>query len=173
VQWSLYEDLLTREPFRDIDKMVMTPQGPKRIRVNAEYDTDDWDEPLRIVKFFDYLLWRNVGLRGELPDGRPGPSRRGRNGERNALFADSLVYTGMRLGEGSSMLVTEVPPVYGVQRVMGDVHLSAGSKRSGSRAKSGSRLPSAPTRSPPRRPSRNAKKGCRGGHARPRGPHAR
>ncbi|MFE2495647.1 tyrosine-type recombinase/integrase [Streptomyces scopuliridis] len=125
VQWSLYEGLLTREPFRYIDKTVMTPQGVKRIRVNAEYDTDDWDEPLRVVQFVDYLLWRNVGLRGELPDGRADPSWRGRNGERNALFADSLVYTGARLGEGASLLVTEVPPVHGVPRAVGDVRLSA------------------------------------------------
>lgn len=47
---------------------------------------------------------------GELPDGRPDVSWCGRKGERNALFADSLVCTGMRLGEGSSLLVTGVPP---------------------------------------------------------------
>ncbi|MFZ4237417.1 tyrosine-type recombinase/integrase [Streptomyces murinus] len=124
VQWSLHEGLLTREPFRYIDKTMMTPQGPKRVRVNAEYEVDDEEEPLHIVQFVDYLLWRNVGLRGELPDGRPDPTWRGRNGERNALFADSLVYTGMRLGEGASLLVTEVPPL-NVHRVLGDVHLSA------------------------------------------------
>lgn len=124
VQWSLYEELLTREPFRYVDKTVMTPQGPKRVRVNAEYDVDDDEEPLRIVQFVDYLLWRNVGLRGELPDGRPDPTWRGRHGERNALFADSLVYTGMRLGEGASLLTTELPPVAG-SRVRGDVHLSS------------------------------------------------
>lgn len=101
VQWSLHEGLLTQEPFRYIDKTVMTPQGPKRVRVNAEYEVDDEEEPLHIVQFVDDLLWRNVGLRGELPDGRPDPTWRGRNAERNALFADSLVYTGMRLGEGA------------------------------------------------------------------------
>ncbi|MFB7190994.1 hypothetical protein ACFCZT_38105, partial [Streptomyces sp. NPDC056230] len=36
----------------------------------------------------------------------PDPTWRGRNGERNAPFADSLVYTGMRLGEGASRLFT-------------------------------------------------------------------
>ncbi|MET8101512.1 site-specific integrase [Streptomyces sp. NPDC005236] len=71
VEWSLYEELLDHEPFRYIDKTVMTPQGPKCVRVNAEYDVDDDQEPLHIVQFVDYLLWRNVGLRGELPDGRP------------------------------------------------------------------------------------------------------
>jgi integrase len=93
------------------------------VRVNAEYDVDDDEEPLRIVQFVDYLLWRNVGLRGELPDGRPDPTWRGRHGERNALFADSLVYTGMRLGEGASLLTTELPSAV-VSRVWGDVHLS-------------------------------------------------
>lgn len=91
VEWSLYEELLDHEPFRYIDKTVMTPQGLKRVRVNAEYDVDDGQEPLHIVQFVDHLLWRNVGLLGELPDGRPDPKRRERHGERNALFADSLV----------------------------------------------------------------------------------
>ncbi len=122
VEWALYEELLDREPFRYIDKTVMTPQGPKRVRVNAEYDVDDEQEPLRIVQFVDYLLWRNAGLRGELPDGRPDPKWRGRHGERNALFADSLVYTGMRLSEGASLLTTELPPVVGGR---GEIYLAA------------------------------------------------
>ncbi|MFE7114123.1 tyrosine-type recombinase/integrase [Streptomyces sp. NPDC057654] len=122
VEWSIYEELLDHEPFRYIDKTVMTPQGPKRVRVNAEYDVDDDQEPLHIVQFVDYLLWRNVGLRGELPDGRPDPKWRGRHGERNALFADSLVYTGIRLGEGASLLTTELPPVAGGR---GDIYLAA------------------------------------------------
>ncbi|MFJ2789901.1 MULTISPECIES: tyrosine-type recombinase/integrase [unclassified Streptomyces] len=125
VEWGLYEGLLTKEPFRYVDKTVMTPQGPRRVRVNAEQEVDDDAEPLRVVQFVDYLLWRNVGLRGELPDGRPDPRWRGRHGERNSLFSDSLVYTGMRLGEGASLLVTELPPVAGSARIRGDVHLSA------------------------------------------------
>ncbi|MEU6496874.1 hypothetical protein ABZ890_41990 [Streptomyces sp. NPDC046984] len=96
----------------------MTPQGPKRVRVNAEYDVDDDQEPLRIVQFVDYLLWRNVGL----PDGRPDPKWRGRHGERNALFAGSLVYTGMRLSEGASLLTTELPPV---AEGRGEIYLAA------------------------------------------------
>jgi site-specific recombinase XerD len=125
VEWGLYEGLLTKEPFRYVDKTVMTPQGPRRMRVNAELEVDDDAEPLRVVQFVDYLLWRNVGLRGELPDGRPDPRWRGRHGERNSLFSDSLVYTGMRLGEGASLLVTELPSVAGSTRIRGDLHLAA------------------------------------------------
>ncbi|MFI9629644.1 hypothetical protein [Streptomyces sp. NPDC052042] len=72
-------------------------------------ETDPQDEPLRFVSFEDYLLWRNVGLRGELPEGGADPPWRGRHGERNALFADVLAHSGMRLGEASCLLVPEVP----------------------------------------------------------------
>jgi integrase len=102
----------------------MTPQGLKRVRVNAEQEPDGQAKPMRFLPFEDYLLWRNVGLRGELPDGSADPSWRGRHGERNAVFADLLVYTGMRLGEAASLLVTELPPLSGV-RVIGDVHLAS------------------------------------------------
>lgn len=123
VKWAVYEGLLEREPFRYVDKSVMTPHGLKQVRVNVLQEPDAQAEPLRFVAFEDYLLWRDVGLRGELPDGQPDPSWRGRNGERNAMFADLLVYTGMRLGEAAGLLVPEVPPLAGT-RVIGDLHLS-------------------------------------------------
>ncbi len=43
---------------------------------------------MRFVPFADYLAWRDVGLRGRLPDGRVDPAWRGRHDERNAAFAD-------------------------------------------------------------------------------------
>jgi integrase len=124
VRWSISVGLLAHEPFRYVDKTVLTPQGLKQVRVNAEQEPDAQAPPIRFVAFEDYLLWRDVGLRGELPDGRPDPCWRGRHGERNALFADVLVYTGMRLGEAASLLVTEVPPLTG-HRITGEIRLSA------------------------------------------------
>jgi site-specific recombinase XerD len=109
VRWSISEGLLEREPFRYIDRTVVTPQGLKRMRVNAEQEPDPPIKPVEFLPFEDYLLWRNVGLRGELPDGQSDPNWRGRHGERNALFADLLVYTGMRLSEAASLLIPEVP----------------------------------------------------------------
>lgn len=59
----------------------------------------------------DYLVFRDVGLRGRLPGGGPDPdpSFGGRHGHRNALFAELLVTTGMRLGEAATLLVGELP----------------------------------------------------------------
>ncbi|MGH9071973.1 MAG: tyrosine-type recombinase/integrase, partial [Acidimicrobiales bacterium] len=135
VCWAVYEKLIEREPFRYLDKTVWTPQGPKKIRVNTESEPDPGPAPVSFVSFEDYLLWRDVGLRGHLPDGRPDPSWRGRHDERNAAFADLLIYTGMRLGEASSLLVSELPGehVTGAGRLAG-IHLSpAVTKRSRAR----------------------------------------
>ncbi|MDQ6945744.1 MAG: tyrosine-type recombinase/integrase [Actinomycetota bacterium] len=120
--WALHEGLVTATPFRYLDKTVLTPQGMKRVRVNTLQEPRGQGEPIRFLPFEDYLLWRDVGLRGELPDGRADPGWRGRHPERNAMFADLLVHTGMRLVEGASLLVAEVPAASGGP---GAVHLSA------------------------------------------------
>ncbi|NED85366.1 tyrosine-type recombinase/integrase [Streptomyces sp. SID11233] len=124
VQWSLYEELLPAEPFRYVDKTVVSPQGPKRVRVNADAEPEVPRQPIRFLSHEDFMLWRDVGLRGLLPDGSPDVRWRGRNGERNALFADLLVCTGMRLGEAASLLTTELPPVND-RRLIGDITVSA------------------------------------------------
>jgi integrase len=49
----------------------------------------------------DYRIFRDVGLRGLALDGTERPGARDRNGLRNALFADLLVTTGLRLEEAS------------------------------------------------------------------------
>ncbi len=62
------------------------------------------------VPFLDrYLLFREIGLRGRLPDGSEDPTWQGRNSERNALFAELLVTTGLRLQEAASLLWIEFP----------------------------------------------------------------
>jgi site-specific recombinase XerD len=109
-RWAVHEGLLAVEPFRYLDKTVTTPQGLRQVRVNALQEPQGQGEPIRFVAFADYLLWRDVGLRGQLPDGQPDPSWRGRHGERNAIFADLLIHTGVRLGEAASLLVGELPP---------------------------------------------------------------
>ncbi len=63
----------------------------------------------RYIDLGRYLLFRDVGLRGRLPDGSEDPTWRGRHGERNALFAELLITTGLRLTEASSLLLTELP----------------------------------------------------------------
>jgi len=134
--WAVYEGLLERAPFRYVDRTAWTPQGVKRVRVNAESEPDPGRGPIRFVGFEDYLLWRDVGLRGRLPDGRVDPSWRGRHDQRNALFADLLIHTGMRLGEAACLLVCEVPGEGGAaERRAGTIRLGpAVTKRGRARA---------------------------------------
>lgn len=116
VEWAVYEKLIEAAPFRYADVTVWTPHGPARVRVNTERDPGEESGPVRFLPYEDYLLWRDVGLRGLLPDGSPDPAWRGRHAERNAAFADLMVGTGMRLGEASSLLVSELPPPGGGRR---------------------------------------------------------
>lgn len=108
VFWALDEKLMQRAPFRYRELWVATEYGGKTVQSNGLRDPDE-KPPVQFVCFEDFLLWRDVGLRGRLPDGRPDKSWRGRNAERNAAFADLLVHTGMRLGEACSVLVAELP----------------------------------------------------------------
>ncbi|WP_199692392.1 site-specific integrase [Microbacterium telephonicum] len=59
-----------------------------------------------------YRLWRDVGLRGYTPSGLPDPTFRGRWADRNALFADAMVRTGMRLTEQASLTTLELPSLH-------------------------------------------------------------
>jgi site-specific recombinase XerD len=58
-----------------------------------------------------YLFFRDVGLRGRLPSGAEDAAFCGRNGERNATFAELLVTTGLRLTEANSLVLPELPEV--------------------------------------------------------------
>jgi integrase len=132
--WAVYEGLIGQLPFRYVDRNVFTPQGMRQIRINADSEPDPGPAPVKFVSFEDYLLWRDVGLRGRFPDGRRDPSWQGRNDERNALFADLLIYTGMRLGEASCLLVPELPGTRAAASGLGAIHLGAAvTKRSRAR----------------------------------------
>ncbi|MCR8574282.1 tyrosine-type recombinase/integrase [Streptomyces sp. Isolate_219] len=141
VAWALDERqrLLSTEPFRMVEKTIRTPRGLVVVRTNALREVDEDPGAVEFLAFEDYLLWRDVGLRGQLPSGEPDPSWRGRHGERNAAFADLVVGTGMRLQEASSLLVTEIPSAVDGRRT-GAVHLPPTiTKRRKSRTVYGSR----------------------------------
>ena len=57
----------------------------------------------------DYRRWRDVGVRGYAPDGLPDPGFRGRLAARNAVFADVMIRTGLRLSEQSALSLLELP----------------------------------------------------------------
>ncbi|MDY0909509.1 tyrosine-type recombinase/integrase [Microbacterium sp. CFBP9034] len=58
-----------------------------------------------------YRIWRDVGLRGYGHDGLRDPLFRGRWADRNAVFTDLMVRTGLRLAEQSALTTIELPGV--------------------------------------------------------------
>ncbi|MGE0629313.1 MAG: hypothetical protein AB7O43_15935 [Hyphomicrobiaceae bacterium] len=64
---------------------------------------------IRFVSPDHFLVFRDVGLRGRRLDGHEDLAWKGRHGERNALFAELLVTTGLRLEEVASLLAIELP----------------------------------------------------------------
>lgn len=123
--WSLSEGLIQREPFSYREKSVWTPVGARRVHINTASEPQPGPAPIRFVSYPDYLIWRDVGLRGRLLDGRADPCFHGRHAARDSAFADMVVSTGMRLGEAASLLVPELPPAQaeGAGRLRG-IHLA-------------------------------------------------
>jgi site-specific recombinase XerD len=69
---------------------------------------------VRYVSLQDYHFFREVGLRGRMPDGNGSyvedPGFQGTTSFRNVAVADFIVSTGARIGEASSLLTWEIPP---------------------------------------------------------------
>jgi site-specific recombinase XerD len=109
--WALAEHLITTLPFTYNYASSHVP-GQERLsskgRNNALAKVGSRDG-VKCITLEDYLVFRDVGLLGLLPDGSIDPDFRGRNVLRNAAFAELLVTTGVRLEEGASILKAEVP----------------------------------------------------------------
>lgn len=74
----------------------LVPRGARRYRVK-------WLDP------GGYRRWRDLGLGGMSIDGRPNPTFRGRNEQRDCAFAEGLYGSGLRLGEWASVVLPELP----------------------------------------------------------------
>src|SRR3546814_21000033 len=76
---------------------------------NNAYERAARRSDVRFIDLTDYRAFREVGLRGLTVEGTERPGARDRNGARNALFADLLVTTGLRLEEASHLLAAAIP----------------------------------------------------------------
>jgi site-specific recombinase XerD len=77
-----------------------------------------------------FRLWLDIGLRGYSGDGLPEKGWRGRNGGRNAAFAELLFESGLRLREGGCLLTIEVPDaVWGQSYYEGTVAAAIAKRR--------------------------------------------
>ncbi len=107
-RWGEQQGLIAEEPFSR--RAVWRPaQGGRRGMIaarNGAYERVARRSDVRFVTMDDYRIFREVGLRGLAPDGTERFGARDRNGLRNALFADLLVTTGLRLEEASGLRYT-------------------------------------------------------------------
>ena len=112
-RWAEYQGLIADAPFSR--RAVWRPaQGGRRGMIaarNDAYERVARRSDVRFVTMDDYRIFREVGLRGLTPDGTERPGARDRNGLRNALFADLLVTTGLRLEEASGLLTAELAAI--------------------------------------------------------------
>lgn len=108
--WAKLERLVESSPFihRDVWRRG---RGAGRARVvarNQAYEHAAKRSDVRFLALEDYGVFRDVGVRGLTADGIERPGARDRNGLRNALFAELLVTTGLRLEEASFLLASEL-----------------------------------------------------------------
>lgn len=109
-RWALDEKIITSVPFAYRQSWAYPSnhaQNPSATNCAREKGARKGDT--RFLDLEGFKAFRDIGLRGRLPDGREDPTWRGRNGERNALFAELLITTGLRLQEASSLMVMELP----------------------------------------------------------------
>ena len=86
------------DPVAVMDDYDLMPRGPRQKEIK-------WLDPS------GYHRWKDLGLRGLDTEGREDRLFRGRNVQRDAAFADALYGTGLRLTEGASVLLAELPAV--------------------------------------------------------------
>ncbi|SDN37994.1 site-specific integrase [Ensifer sp. YR511] len=110
-RWAVDEKIITTAPFtyRQLWSRAPTSGAVVSVAINCAKESGGRNGDVQFLDMPRYLVFRDVGLRGRLPDGQEDPSWRGRNGTRNALFAELLITTGLRLQEASSLLLSELP----------------------------------------------------------------
>jgi site-specific recombinase XerD len=109
-KWAETEGLISASPFthRDVWRRANAGGRGRIVARNDAFERGAKRSDVRFVSLEDYRRFRDVGLRGLAPDGMERSGARDRNGLRNALFAELLVVTGLRLEEASSLLASEV-----------------------------------------------------------------
>lgn len=114
--WAELEGLIASTPFTHRDARRSGHGGSgRRARItvrNEAYERAAKRSDVRFISLEDYRAFRDVGLRGLTVDGAERPGARDRNGTRNALFAELLLTTGLRLEEASFLLASELAALF-------------------------------------------------------------
>ncbi|MFJ9846989.1 site-specific integrase [Kitasatospora sp. NPDC101155] len=113
-RWAVAEGHAARNPFRQRVSRSRDPRRPSGEPTPAEASHEGRPNDVEWLPPATYRLWRDTGVRGFTPHGLPDRSFRGRFASRNSAFTDSLIRTGLRLSEQTSLSLFELPePVPG------------------------------------------------------------
>ncbi len=120
--WAWEEDLVSTTPLSRGTTAARGRSAPCRMQQRSR----SFREPaarrhdMRFIGMEQFILFRDVGLRAHQGEGQVDPVWRGRNCERDALFAEFLAATGLRLEEASSLVPADLPrhddPLLGAAR---------------------------------------------------------
>jgi len=109
--WAWEEGLVAATPFArgEFAPSPLMPTRHARRRSRSFREAAARRHDMRFIDMARFILFRDVGLRAHFPNGSVDAAWRGRTGERDALFAELLTATGMRLEEASSLLPADLP----------------------------------------------------------------
>jgi site-specific recombinase XerD len=108
-QWAREEGYVSTLPFTYREAHSLHGYHLVTVRRNTAFERAARHQEMKFLTMDAYLFFRDVGLRGRLPSGAEDAAFCGRNGERNAAFAELLITTGLRLTEANSLVLPEVP----------------------------------------------------------------
>jgi site-specific recombinase XerD len=110
-QWAHTEGYISTLPFTYREAHYLYGHHIATVRRNTAFERAARHRETKFLTMDAYLFFRDVGLRGRLPGGAEDSAFCGRNGERNATFAELLVTTGLRLTEANSLVLPELPAI--------------------------------------------------------------
>ncbi len=110
-QWACQEGYISVLPFTYREAHRMHGHQTALVQQNTALERAAHHQDTKFLTMDAYLFFRDVGLRGRLPNGAEDSTFCGRNGERNATFAELLVTTGLRLTEANSLVLPELPEI--------------------------------------------------------------
>ena len=119
-RWAVEDGIIAQSPFtyRDVWRRMPSGRGrPITVTRNQAYERAAKRSDVKFITIDDYRRFRDIGLQGLAVDGSDRPGARDRNGSRNALFADLLITTGLRLEEASSLLAVEIEEAFSASAV--------------------------------------------------------
>jgi len=107
-RWAVRQGLAVENPIeqrstRGRGRWEQEHEAPAERSHDARRHAISWLPPA------SYRAWRDVGVRGYLPEGLADGSFRGRHAARNSGFCDLMVRTGLRLQEQVSLTRFELP----------------------------------------------------------------